>query len=65
VTAALYLEESAQRNHIAAQLGKIIPYSTDEIRRVREMLTSRFVIEKTWLYALEKARVAGALADLD
>lgn len=64
-TAALYLEESAQRNHLAAQLGSIKTYSKDEIRRVREMLASRFVIEKTWLYALEKARVAGALADLD
>jgi len=65
VTAALYLEESAQRNYVAANLGKIKTYTADEIRRVREMLASRFVIEKTWLYALEKARVAGALADLD
>ena len=65
VTAALYLEESAQRNHLAAQLGAIKTYSKDEIRRVREMLASRFVIEKTWVYALEKARVAGALAGLD
>ena len=65
VTAALYLEESAQRNYVAAQLGKIKPYTQDEIRRVREMLGSRFVIEKSWLYALEKARFAGALADLD
>ncbi|HYK98126.1 MAG TPA: class II aldolase/adducin family protein [Candidatus Acidoferrales bacterium] len=65
VTAALYLEESAQRNHLAAQLGSVRTYTKDEIRRVREMLASRFVIEKTWLYAREKARVAGALADLD
>jgi len=65
VTAALYLEESAQRNHLAAQLGAIKTYSKDEIRRVREMLASRFVIEKTWIYALERARAAGALADLD
>jgi ribulose-5-phosphate 4-epimerase/fuculose-1-phosphate aldolase len=65
VTAALYLEESAQRNHLAEQLGGIKTYTNDEIRRVREMLASRFVIEKTWLYALEKARAAGALADLD
>ena len=65
VTAALYLEESAQRNHLAAQLGGIKTYSKDEIRRVREMLASHFVIEKTWVYALEKARVAGALAGLD
>jgi ribulose-5-phosphate 4-epimerase/fuculose-1-phosphate aldolase len=65
VTAALYLEESAQRNHLAHQLGAIKVYTKDEIRRVREMLASRFVIEKTWLYLLAKARVAGALADLD
>jgi len=65
VTAALYLEESAQRNYLAANLGTIKAYTRDEIRRVREMLASRFVVEKTWLYALEKARVAGALADLD
>lgn len=65
VTAALYLEESAQRNHLAAQLGSVKAYTKDEIRRVREMLASRFVIEKTWLYALEKARLAGVLADLD
>jgi ribulose-5-phosphate 4-epimerase/fuculose-1-phosphate aldolase len=64
-TAALYLEESAQRNYLAANLGAITVYTKDEIRRVREMLASRFVIEKTWLYLLEKARVAGALADLD
>jgi len=65
VTAALYLEESAQRNYLAANLGAIKPYTKDEIRRVAEMLTSRFVIDKTWVYALEKARVAGALSDLD
>ncbi len=65
VTAALYLEESAHRNYVAAGLGTIKTYTQAEIRRVREMLASRFVIEKTWLYALEKARVAGALADLD
>ena len=64
-TAALYLEESAHRNYLAANLGSIKIYTQDEIRRVREMLASRFVIEKTWLYALEKARVAGALSDLD
>ncbi len=61
VTAALYLEESAQRNYLAANLGRVKAYTKDEIRRVREMLGSRFVIDKTWLYALEKARVAGAL----
>ncbi len=65
VTAALYLEESAQRNYVAATLGSVKPYTEDEIRRVREMLASRFVIEKTWVYALEKARFAGALADIE
>ncbi len=49
----------------AANLGRVKPYTKDEIRRVAEMLTSPFVIEKTWVYALEKARVAGALSDLD
>ncbi len=65
VTAALYLEEGAQRNYVASQLGGITAYTPDEIRRVREMIASRFVIEKTWTYAVEKARVAGALAGLD
>jgi L-fuculose-phosphate aldolase len=65
VTAALFLEESAHRNYLAAGLGKITVYTPDEIRRVREMLASRFVVEKTWADALERARVAGALADLD
>ena len=65
VTAALFLEESAQRNHLAAMLGAIKAYTADEIRRVKEMLGSRFVIEKTWTDALERARLAGALADLD
>jgi ribulose-5-phosphate 4-epimerase/fuculose-1-phosphate aldolase len=65
VTAALYLEESAQRNYLAANLGTVKVYTKDEIRRVREMLASRSVIEKTWAYALERARVAGALAGLD
>lgn len=64
-TAALYLEESAQRNWLAASLGSVKAYTADEIRRVREMLASRFVIDKTWLYMLEKARVAGALAGLE
>ena len=64
-TAALYLEESAHRNYLAANLGAIKVYTKDEIRRVAEALTSRFVIDKTWVYALEKARLAGALSDLD
>lgn len=64
VTAALSLEESARRNHVAAQLGSVRAYTADEIRRVREILASRFVIEMTRTYALERARVAGALADL-
>lgn len=64
-TAALYLEESAQRNWVAAQLGDVRAYTADEIRRVREMLASRFVIEKTWVYLVEKARAAGALRDIE
>jgi ribulose-5-phosphate 4-epimerase/fuculose-1-phosphate aldolase len=65
VTAALYLEESAERNHLAAALGSVREYTPDEIARVRAMLASRFVIEKTWREALERARAAGVLAELD
>lgn len=65
VTAALYLEESAQRNHLAAALGVVRPYTADEIQRVRATLASRSVIEKTWRDALERARIAGALQGLE
>lgn len=64
VTAALYLEESAHRNHLAATLGAVQAYSADEIARVRAMLASRFVIEKTWAEALARARREGVLRDL-
>lgn len=65
VTGSLFLEESAQRNHLAATLGGVKEYTQDEIDRVRLMLGSRSVVEKTWADALERARLAGALADLD
>lgn len=65
VTGSLFLEESAHRNHLAASLGAVKEYTPDEVARVRAMLGSRSVAEKTWQDALERARIAGVLAGLD
>jgi len=65
VTAALFLEESAERLLLAHQLGTPREYTADEIRRVRAAVAGRSVMEKAWADALERARLAGALADLD
>jgi hypothetical protein len=40
-------------------------YTADEIARVRAGLAQRSVSVKTWTDALERARVAGRLEDLD
>jgi ribulose-5-phosphate 4-epimerase/fuculose-1-phosphate aldolase len=65
VTAALFLEESAERLRLAASLGDPREYSPDEIRRVRAGIFQRSVSIKTWTDAVERARVAGRLDDLD
>lgn len=65
VTAAQFLEESAERLVIAAQLGKPKEFTADEIARSREIIGMRSVATKTWNDAIERARLAGALADLD
>ncbi|MGH2450317.1 MAG: class II aldolase/adducin family protein [Candidatus Limnocylindria bacterium] len=65
VTASLYLEESARRLATAIPLGEPRAYTADEIRRVAASIWQPFVIEKTWTDALERARLAGALDDLD
>jgi ribulose-5-phosphate 4-epimerase/fuculose-1-phosphate aldolase len=65
VTASLYLEENARRLHAAYGLGTPRPYTTEELARVRASLWRPFVIEKTWIDALERARRAGVLADLE
>jgi ribulose-5-phosphate 4-epimerase/fuculose-1-phosphate aldolase len=65
VTAALFLEESAERLMLAASLGQPREYTADETRRVRSGVGQRSVILKTWTDAVERARVAGRLDDLD
>jgi ribulose-5-phosphate 4-epimerase/fuculose-1-phosphate aldolase len=65
VTAALFLEESAERLQVAASLGEPHEYSADELARVRAGLVQRAVTVKTWTDAVERARAAGRLDDLD
>ncbi len=65
VAASFMLEESARRLHAAAALGAPRAFTAAEIARVRAQLWKRAVIEKTWTDAVERARLAGALADLD
>ena len=65
VTAALFLEESADRLRLAAALGEPREYTADETRRVRAGLVQRSVTVKTWTDAVERARIAGRLDDLD
>jgi L-ribulose-5-phosphate 4-epimerase len=65
VTAAIFLEESAERLRLAATLGEPREYTADEIARVRAGLAQRSVTTKTWNDAIERARVAGRLDDLD
>ncbi|HEX9437368.1 MAG TPA: class II aldolase/adducin family protein [Candidatus Limnocylindria bacterium] len=64
VTASLYLEESAKRLAHTVALGEAKAFTDDEIARVRASIWQPFVIEKTWIDMLERARIAGALADL-
>jgi ribulose-5-phosphate 4-epimerase/fuculose-1-phosphate aldolase len=65
VTAALFLEESAERLMLAASLGEPREYTSDEIARVRAGVVQRSVSVKTWDDAVERARAAGRLDDLD
>ena len=65
VTAAIFLEESAERLRLAATLGEPREYTADEIARVRAGLAQRSVTTKAWNDAIERARVAGRLDDLD
>src|SRR5207249_2054349 len=48
-----------------AQFGEPREYTADETRRVRAALVQRSVALKTWNDAVERARVAGRLDDLD
>ena len=65
VAASLYLEESARRLATALTLGKPRAFSEEEIARSRRSIWQEPVIAKTWIDALERARQAGVLADLE
>jgi ribulose-5-phosphate 4-epimerase/fuculose-1-phosphate aldolase len=65
VTAALFLEESAERLARAVSLGEPREYTADEIARVRAGIAQRSVSLKTWDDAVERARIAGRLDGLD
>jgi ribulose-5-phosphate 4-epimerase/fuculose-1-phosphate aldolase len=65
VTAALFLEESAERLMLATSLGTPRQYTRDEVARVRAGIAQRSVSLKTWSDAVERARIAGRLDDLD
>ena len=64
IAESLWLEESARRLAHTVPLGEPKPFSDDEIRRVSASLWEPKVIEKSWVDALERARVAGTLDDL-
>ena len=64
-TASLFLEESARRLAATIPLGDPRPYTDDELARVTASLWQPSVVEKTWTDALERARLAGVLGDLD
>jgi ribulose-5-phosphate 4-epimerase/fuculose-1-phosphate aldolase len=64
VTAALFLEESAERLWLAYAIGEPREYSPDEIARVRAGLAQRSVTVKAWTDALARAGIAGRLVDL-
>lgn len=65
VALSLQLEESARRLWLAYAIGEPRPFTDDEIERVGAGLTEPRVIRKIWIDALERARLAGALGDID
>lgn len=65
VAMSLELEESARRLWLAYAIGEPRPFSDEEIDHVAGALGDPRVIRKIWIDALERARLAGALADID
>jgi len=61
---SVMLEENARRVWIAATLGGVRAFSADEVARVGQSLWQRSVQQKTWDDAVERARMAGVMADL-
>ena len=65
VALALQLEESARRLWLAYAIGEPREFSDAEVASVGENLSEPRVVHKIWLDALERARSAGALADIE
>ena len=61
---SVMLEENARRIWVAAALGGVRAFTADEVARVGKSIGERSVQRKTWDDALERARLAGVMADL-
>jgi len=65
VALALELEESARRLWLTYAIGEPRRFSADELASVAAGIGEPRVTRKIWIDALERARLAGALAGLD
>lgn len=65
VALALQLEESARRLWLAYAVGEPRPFSPAELSSLADDLGEARVVDKIWIDAVERARLAGALADID
>jgi len=65
VAMSLQLEESARRLWLTYAIGEPRRFTDQEIEHVANGLTEPRVIRKIWIDAIERARLAGALADID
>ena len=65
VAMSLQLEESARRLWLTYAIGEPRRFTDQEIEHVTSGLTEPRVIRKIWIDALERARLAGALGDID
>ena len=65
VAGAILLEDSARRLWHAYAIGEPRRFTDAEIARVREQTSSPRVVRKWWLDAVERAKHAGVLDDID
>jgi L-fuculose-phosphate aldolase len=65
VAGAILLEDSARRLWHAYAIGEPRRFTDAEIETVRAQTSSPRVIRKWWLDALERAKLAGVLDDID
>lgn len=65
VALALQLEESAHRLWLAYAVGEPRAFTAGEIDRVGAGVSEPRVVRKIWIDALERARIAGVLGDIE